>query len=118
MTLARALFRSVGLHALLAAGVATAQTAPTAPTAWQNRSLSPDARARLLVAAMTQDEKLTVVTGLFGTATAQPPYRRVEARPQSAGFVPGVPRLGFTPQWQSDAGSGVATQGVAPSTLR
>jgi beta-glucosidase len=101
----------------LMAAVAGSALAATAPTAWQNRALSPDRRAQLLVDAMTQDEKLTVVTGLFGAATGNPTYRRAEARPQSAGYVPGVPRLGFTPQWQSDAGSGVATQGQAPPAL-
>jgi beta-glucosidase len=102
---------------LTAATAAGAGIAAPSPTAWQNQALSPDERARLLVAAMTQDEKLTVVTGLFGAATGQPAYRRAAARPQSAGYVPGVPRLGFTPQWQSDAGSGVATQGAAPPAL-
>src|SRR5690606_9453932 len=29
----------------------------------------------------------------------------------SAGYVPGVPRLGIPAQWQADAGIGVATQG-------
>jgi beta-glucosidase len=100
----------------LTAGGAVAAPAP-APTAWQDRALSADRRADLLVQAMTLDEKLTVVTGLFGASFAQAPYRHPEARPQSAGFVPGVPRLGFTPQWQSDAGSGVATQGVAAPEL-
>ena len=103
--------------AALLATACGAASAQTAPTAWQNRALSADARADLLVKAMTEDEKLTVVTGLFGANTGQPAYRRAEARPQSAGYVPGIPRLGFTPQWQSDAGSGVATQGAAPPAL-
>src|SRR5690606_6449874 len=30
-----------------------------------------------------------------------------------SGYVPGVPRLGIPPQWQADAGIGVATQGGA-----
>jgi len=66
---------------------------------------------------MTQDEKLTLVTGYFGVQKEWNYYRFPEARPQSAGVVRGVPRLGFTPQWQSDAGSGVATQGEAPPEL-
>jgi beta-glucosidase len=87
------------------------------PMAWTNRRLSPDERADRLVAAMTQDEKLTLVTGYFGVQKDWNQYRIPEARPQSAGVVRGVPRLGFTPQWQSDAGSGVATQGEAPPEL-
>lgn len=66
---------------------------------------------------MTEEEKLTVVTGFFGIQKAWNDYRFPEARLQSAGFVPGVPRLGLTPQWQCDAGSGVATQGEAPPAL-
>jgi beta-glucosidase len=92
-------------------------TAPEYLKAWQNTALSPDERADLLVKAMTEDEKLTVVTGFFGTQQDWNAFRDPQARLQSAGFVPGVPRLGFTPQWQSDAGSGVATQGEATAAL-
>jgi beta-glucosidase len=91
--------------------------APENLRAWQDTSLSPDQRADLLVKAMTEDEKLTVVTGYFGTQQDWNTFRDPQARLQSAGFVPGVPRLGFTPQWQSDAGSGVATQGEATPAL-
>lgn len=66
---------------------------------------------------MTRAEKLTLVTGYFGVQKDWNEYRFEQARPQSAGVVLGVPRLGFTPQWQSDAGSGVATQGEAPPEL-
>src|SRR4051794_202331 len=45
----------------LAAPLAVAATAPN-PLAWQNKALSADARANLLVGAMTLDEKLLVVT--------------------------------------------------------
>ncbi|MGI4948873.1 MAG: glycoside hydrolase family 3 protein, partial [Janthinobacterium lividum] len=119
-TIAIALAGSAGMAAPAAMphpAQAQSQAPTSAPDAWRNRALTPDQRADLLVQAMTLDEKLTVVTGLFGAATAQPAYRRAEARPQSAGYVPGIPRLGFTPQWQSDAGSGVATQGAAPPAL-
>ena len=88
------------------------------PLAWQNKALSADARANLLVGAMTLDEKLEVVTSYYGTQVEWNKYQHPEARRQSAGFVPGVPRLHFTPQWQSDAGSGVATQGVAVPDLQ
>jgi len=88
------------------------------PLAWQNKALSADARANLLVGAMTLDEKLAVVTSYYGTQVDSNKYRDPQARRQSAGFVPGVPRLGWTPQWQTDAGSGVATQGVAVADLQ
>jgi beta-glucosidase len=102
--------------AALCAPVAMAATAN--PLAWENKALSADARARLLVGAMTTDEKLTVVTSYYGIQLDRNQYRDPLARRQSAGFVPGVPRLHWTPQWQTDAGSGVATQGVAVADLQ
>ena len=86
-------------------------------TAWLDRALSPDERADRLVRALTLDEELTLVTGYFGVQKNWNHYRFPEARPQSAGLVRGVPRVGLTPQWQTDAGSGVATQGEAPPAL-
>lgn len=110
---------SLFLTTSLACALASAAMAapPVSPSAWKNTALSPDQRADLLVQAMTEDEKLTVVTGYFGVQQDWNTFRFPEARLQSAGFVPGVPRLGFTPQWQSDAGSGVATQGEATPAL-
>ncbi len=96
---------------------ATATAAAASPAGWLDRSLSPDERAGRLVRAMSQDEKLTLVTGYFGVQKEWNQYRFAEARPQSAGFVRGVSRLFFPPQWQSDAGSGVATQGEPPPEL-
>src|SRR3954454_18908537 len=46
-----------------------AAAAPAAERArpWMNRSLSPDARASLVVNQLTQDEKLNLVFGWFAT---------------------------------------------------
>ena len=66
---------------------------------------------------LTREEKLTLLTGYFGIQRPDNAYQFPEARPQSAGLVRGLPRLGFPPQWQTDAGSGVATQGEAPPEL-
>ncbi|MFC3096849.1 beta-glucosidase [Alteraurantiacibacter palmitatis] len=75
---------------------------------------TPDERAGIMLAQMTQDEKLTLLMGFFGEDFAPANYARVpEARAGSAGYVPGIPRLGIPPQWQADAGIGVATQGGA-----
>lgn len=82
-----------------------------------DRSLTAEQRATLLVETMTQAEKLTLVTGYFGVQQFWNEYQFPEARPQSAGVVRGVQRVGFPPQWQTDAGSGVATQGEAPREL-
>ena len=106
--------RTLGLSLLLSTVLATtALAAPARP--WMNRKLSPDRRAELVVGAMTEDEKLTLVSGYFATAAAfqhnyQPPK---EVRLNSAGYVPGIARLGIPPQWETDAGIGVATQRTA-----
>ena len=72
----------------------------------------PDERAAAALSKMTLDEKLQLVFGYFGSdwQGRKPP---AAARYGSAGYVPGIPRLGITPQWQTDAGVGVATQGGA-----
>jgi beta-glucosidase len=81
-----------------------------------NRSLSADERAALVVQQLTQDEKLNLVFGWFATDAdwknnyKAPPLGRYG----SAGYIPGIKRLGIPPQWQTDAGVGVATQGAAP----
>ena len=78
---------------------------------WLDSGLTPDRRADLALQAMTRSEKLALVFGYLGTAMPDkhfvPPP---QARPGSAGFVPGIARLGLPPQWETDAGLGVATQ--------
>ena len=109
----------LGLACAKRSETASPTSPPVTTTAarWTDRSLSAEQRADALVAAMTLDEKLTVVTGYFGVQKEWNQYVFPEARPQSAGLVRGVERLGFPPQWQTDAGSGVATQGEAPPEL-
>jgi beta-glucosidase len=81
---------------------------------WMNRALSADQRADLVLRQMTRDEKLRIVFGYFGTDFPPRSYTAPrEARQGSAGYVPGIPRLGIPAQWETDAGVGVATQGGA-----
>lgn len=81
---------------------------------WLNPAQSPDARADQLVKAMTLDEKIQTVFAYFSTEFSPKKYEQPkEGRPDSAGYVPGIARLGLPPQWQSDAGVGVATQAVS-----
>ncbi len=104
---------------LVALGIALAAAAPAAaqdqPRPWMDAGLAADARVKAVLAQMTEDEKLTLVFGYFGTDFApKNGYKApAEARQGSAGYVPGIPRLGIPPQWQTDAGVGVATQGGA-----
>ena len=94
---------------LAAAAVAFA-TAAVAQA--QSVQLSPDQRAQSTLGKMTTDEKLQLVFGYFASdwQGKKPP---AEARYGSAGYVPGIPRLGIPPQYETDAGVGVATQGGA-----
>ena len=90
-----------------------APAAASAAQPWLDPKLDADTRADLAVKAMTQDEKLTLVYGYFG-ADMKPKYTRIEGSlPGSAGYVPGLPRLGIPAQFETDAGIGVATQGSA-----
>src|SRR6185437_10587742 len=92
---------------LAAAAVAFASAAVA-----QSAQLSPDQRAESTLGKMTTDEKLQLVFGYFASdwQGKKPP---AEARYGSAGYVPGIPRLGIPPQYETDAGVGVATQGGA-----
>jgi beta-glucosidase len=66
-------------------------------------------RAAQLVGQMTLDEKIDLVFGHFGSEwRGKGPIEGV--RPQSAGYTKGIKRLGITPQWETDAGTGVASQ--------
>ncbi|MYM72798.1 glycosyl hydrolase [Duganella sp. FT134W] len=92
----------------------TGAHAADAPQPWLDAKQSPDARADQLVKAMTLDEKIQTVFTYFSTEFSPKKYEQPkEGRPDSAGYVPGIARLGLPPQWQSDAGVGVATQAVS-----
>jgi beta-glucosidase len=102
------------LLAASAASLAFAAPAPKAPRPWMNRALSADQRTALILGKMTRDEKLKLVFGYFATDFPPKNYKRPEGgREGSAGYVPGIPRLGIPAQWQTDAGVGVASQGGA-----
>jgi beta-glucosidase len=107
----------LGASAGALASTACAQQPAAAPAAhpWLDPKLDADARADAALKAMTQDEKLTIIFGFFG-ADMGDKYKRVAAAlPGSAGYVPGIERLGIPAQFQTDAGVGVATQGGEPN---
>jgi beta-glucosidase len=85
----------------LAAGQAGAQDKP-----WLDAALPPAQRADLAVGAMTLDEKIRLVHGSFGFPFQGKP--KPDGALGSAGYVPGVPRLGIPALQESDAGLGVA----------
>lgn len=78
-------------------------------TPWMDTGLGADARARLLLARMTVDEKFQMLHSYFGLGKDGGPLP--EGAVGSAGFVPGVPRLGIPAQQSADAGVGVTNPG-------
>lgn len=74
---------------------------------WMDRNLAPAQRAALVLAEMTRAEKLTLVNGHVGSAMPGRPAPPDGAM-GSAGFVPGIPRLGVPAQQETDASLGVA----------
>ncbi|MGA8891760.1 MAG: glycoside hydrolase family 3 N-terminal domain-containing protein, partial [Anaeromyxobacteraceae bacterium] len=94
----------LGLLLASACGGSTS-TLPTIPP--PPASLSPDERAAILVAAMTQDEKLQLIHGV-GTQQNGGPRG-------AAGFVPGIPRMGFPDLYLVDGSVGVGN-GTGEST--
>ncbi|WP_246444178.1 glycoside hydrolase family 3 protein [Sphingomonas sediminicola] len=117
--------------AIALAGPASGQESATPTSAgqpWLNPGLSPEARARAAVEAMTLDEKLRLIFGYSDQAVTEiskvpddivsqelKAYVQTRAVKGSAGFVPGVPRLGVPDQWQTDASMGVRNS-LIPST--
>ena len=83
------------------AGAAHAQTSGARP--WMNPALSPDRRAALIQQQMTLDEEVILVHGDLGIFGFAP-----KDALGSAGYVPGVPRLGIPALQESDASLGVA----------
>ncbi|HEY4071081.1 MAG TPA: glycoside hydrolase family 3 C-terminal domain-containing protein [Sphingomicrobium sp.] len=126
MSKAIALAASVAM--LLCTTVEAAQPSAAPDRPWLDRNLSPEARAKAAVSAMTLDEKLRLIFGYSDQALtdlAKVPDDIVPADLKtyvvthqikgSAGFVPGVPRLGIPDQTQTDASIGVRNSFI-PST--
>ncbi len=114
---------------LLGALLACASTSVLAQTQpWMDTSKSPDERAKAVVAAMTEDEKLSLVMGYTDPdALMKEPDDVVSPAIKadvaahhikgSAGYISGIPRLGITPQWQTDASIGVRVEGMERTAL-
>ena len=120
--------RMVLIAASAALLVCSSAGAAPADQPWLNPALSPDARAQAAVAAMTLDEKLRLIFGYSDQAMTDlakvpddivsPELKTYVVTHQvkgSAGFVPGVPRLGIPDQTQTDASIGVRNSFI-PST--
>ena len=114
--------------ALMATSVPAAHHAAAPDRPWLNPNEPPEVRAQRALAAMTLDEKLRLVFGYSDQAytdlakvpddIVSPELKTYVVTHQvkgSAGFVPGVPRLGIPDQSQTDASIGVRNSFI-PST--
>ncbi|WP_299016870.1 beta-glucosidase [uncultured Caulobacter sp.] len=105
--------RSVIAAASLAVLAVASAVHAQASRPWMNAKLSPDERAALLEKEMTLDERIGLLHGpmsmpIFG-------IKKPEGAIGSAGYIPGIPRLGVPAVNESDASLGVTNPlGVRP----
>lgn len=76
---------------------------------WSDASLSPDARADMVVKEMTLDEKIAMVHGPGWQAMFVQPEPGTTTK--MANYIPGVPRLGIPPLTMTDSVEGVSGVG-------
>jgi len=101
----------VSFLASFASATATAEVPPRTGRPWMNAAAGPEERTRLLLDAMTQDEKLALVLGYFSSDAPWKNFKKPEGGlEQSAGYIPGNTRLGIPALTETDAGIGVASQ--------
>jgi len=88
------------------AGTTAAQTSSRP---WNDTTLSPDARAKLLLAQLTQDEKFQLIRSYYAgpDRPADKPFPKGAIA--SAGYIAPIDRLGIPALEESDAGLGVAS---------
>src|SRR5258708_21543439 len=95
------------LIALMVHGTCLSQQANTsASPPWMNTSLTPDARADLLVKQLTLDEKIQLVHGI-GWGPLVPGSPVPPDNNGGAGEIVGIPRLGIPSVQQADSAVGV-----------
>lgn len=112
-----------GLAMAVEADASSAPAAVQTERPWMNTALSPDERARLAVEAMTLDEQISLMRtqigfGLLSLGIPLPdsvPETMRKHTPEgalgSAGFIPGVERLGIPAVQMTDASLGVGNLG-------
>ncbi|WP_210485396.1 beta-glucosidase [Microvirga antarctica] len=119
-TTTEAVLGGVGICLLLAQPLVAEPGRPD--HAWQNRDLSPDVRAEMVVRQMTADEKFAWISQLLPVPGAP----QAISVPGAAAHYQAIPRLGIPARTETDAGLGVTNRGdvrpgdrttALPSTL-
>jgi beta-glucosidase len=93
-----------GLTACDASAPSRPPEAQVSDRPWMDKALSPDERAARLESQMTLDERIRMVHGIFAVPLMGPVLPGALG---SAGFVPGIERLGIPALQESDASVGV-----------
>jgi beta-glucosidase len=78
---------------------------------------TPDERAREIEAQMTDDERFSLIISLLGpvpSSVPRDPRIPEDVKNVSAGYTPGIPRLGIPALQSSDASMGVTNPGYRP----
>jgi beta-glucosidase len=101
----RSVLPTVLLATLASSGASAAQERP-----WNDASLPPAQRAQMALDQMTEQEKLSLVHGVIAAPWGGKP--KPAGSIGSAGYVPGIPRLGIPALQETDAELGVANPGA------
>jgi len=113
----RQISKLAGAAALLGSSGVLPALAQTTSTESKSSELSPDERARETEHKMTDDERFSLIVSLIGAvpSVGVPRDRRIpEGVNMSAGYTPGIPRLGVPALQSSDASMGVTNPGYRP----
>lgn len=84
------------------------------PALAQSQQEDPDAKAARIEAQMTDAERIELLSGIMPIPFPGMTLAIPDGVPATAGYVPGVPRLGIPPQLSTDASLGVTN----PAQLR
>src|SRR5947209_9976951 len=98
--------RNVLIAGVLLLGLSALQAQEKSAKPWMNTALGPDERTALVLAQMTQAEKLQFVEGI-GWGVLKPGAFVPSEDVGGAGFVPGVKRLGIPDINLADSAVGV-----------
>jgi beta-glucosidase len=100
-------FRNALLWMVRAASVLGAGQACAGPV-WLDTGRSVDERASALLAALTPAEKRSLLVGTFAVNLPQAGFHKPAGAVGSAGYVPGIPRLGIPALQETDSTLGIA----------
>src|SRR5262250_1761047 len=110
----RQLSKLTGSAAVIVSAGTLPAFAQTTSSTSSAAELSPDDRARETEQRMTDDERFSLIISLIGAVPSigVPRDRRIpEGDNMSAGYTPGIPRLGVPALQSSDASMGVTNPG-------